>query len=92
VRFEFTDDDQIEDTQRDTHVHAETCCLGTPELASSKMEVVSRERKRTQTIRKEKTRADEDHQDDYHAITTKGVAHEKMSSPAAPILAKCLSL
>jgi hypothetical protein len=33
VRFEFTDDDQIEDTQRDTHVHAGTCCLGTPELA-----------------------------------------------------------
>jgi hypothetical protein len=42
VRFEFTDDDQIEDTQRDTHVPAGTCCLGTPELASSKMEVVSR--------------------------------------------------
>jgi hypothetical protein len=50
VRFEYTYD-QIEDTQRDTHVHAGTCCLGTPELASSKMEVVSRERKRTQTIR-----------------------------------------
>jgi hypothetical protein len=50
----MTDDDQIEDTQRDTHVHAGTCCLGTPELASSKMEVVSRERKRTQTTRKGK--------------------------------------
>jgi hypothetical protein len=48
------DDDQIEDTQRDTHVHTGTCCLGTPELASSKMEVVSRERKRTQTTRKGK--------------------------------------
>jgi hypothetical protein len=54
VRVGFTDDDQIEDTQRDTHVHAGTCCLGTPELASSKMEVVSRERKRTQTTRKGK--------------------------------------
>jgi hypothetical protein len=54
VRFEFTDDDRIEDTQRDTHVHTETYCLGNPELASSKMEVVSRERKRTQTIRKGK--------------------------------------
>ena len=51
VRFEFTDDDQIEDTQRDTHVQVGTCCLGTPELASSKMEVVSRECKRTQTTR-----------------------------------------
>jgi hypothetical protein len=29
VRVEVTDDDQIEDTQRDTHVHAGTCCLGT---------------------------------------------------------------
>jgi hypothetical protein len=54
ARLEFTDDDQIEDTQRDSHVHAGTCCLGTPELASSKMEVVSRERKRTQTTRKGK--------------------------------------
>jgi hypothetical protein len=54
VRFEFIDDDQIEDTQRHTHVHAGTCCLGTPELASSKMEVVLRERKRTQTTRKGK--------------------------------------
>jgi hypothetical protein len=56
VRFEFTDDDQIEDTQRDTHVHVErTCCLRTPaELASSKMEVVSRECKKTQTTRKGK--------------------------------------
>jgi hypothetical protein len=52
VRFEFADDDQIVDKQRDTHVPAGTCCLGTSELASSKMEVVSRERKRTQTIRK----------------------------------------
>jgi hypothetical protein len=40
VRFAYTDD-QIVDKQRDTP----------PELASSKMEVVSRERKRTQTIR-----------------------------------------
>jgi hypothetical protein len=56
VRFEFTDDDQMEATQRDTHhVHAGTCCLGTPVLvASSKMEVVSRECKRTQTTRKGK--------------------------------------
>jgi hypothetical protein len=54
VSFEFTDDDQIVDKQRDTHVPAGTCCLGTPELASSKMEVVPRERKRTQTITKGK--------------------------------------
>jgi hypothetical protein len=41
VRFELTDDDQIVDKQRDTHVPAGTCCSGIPELASSKMEVVS---------------------------------------------------
>ena len=92
VRFEFTDDDQIEDTQRDTHhVHAGTCCLGTPELASSKMEVVSRECKRTQT-----TRTGKQHEQMKTTKTTtnraKGVAHEKTSSPAAPILAKYLSL
>jgi hypothetical protein len=59
------------------------------------MEVVSRERKRTQTTRKGKhdyivktTNQD----DDYQAITTKGMAQEKTSSPAAPILAKYLSL
>jgi hypothetical protein len=52
VRVEVTDDDQIEDTQRDTHAHAGNCCLGTPELASSKVDVVSRERKRTQITRK----------------------------------------
>jgi hypothetical protein len=87
VRFAYTDD-QIVDKQRDTPVPAGTCCLGTPELAPSKMKVVSRERKRTQTIRNEKKRADEDHhRDDYYqAITTKGAAHEKPSSPAAPIL------
>ena len=44
-------DDQIVDKQRDTSVPAGTCCLGTPELASSKMDEVSRERKRTQTTR-----------------------------------------
>jgi hypothetical protein len=50
VRYEYTYD-RIVEKQRDTPVLAGTCCLGTPELASSKMEVVSRERKRTQTIR-----------------------------------------
>jgi hypothetical protein len=54
VRVEVIDDDQIEDTQRDTHVHAGTCCLGTPALASSKTEVVSRERKRTPNVRRGK--------------------------------------
>jgi hypothetical protein len=53
VRFEYTYD-QIGKKQRDTPVPAGTCCLGTPKLASSKMEVVLRERKRTQTIRKGK--------------------------------------
>jgi hypothetical protein len=43
--------DQIVDKQRETSVPAGTSCFGTPELAPSKMEVVSRERKRTQTIR-----------------------------------------
>jgi hypothetical protein len=40
VKFEFSDDDQTVDKQRDTPVPSGTCCLGTLELASSKMEVV----------------------------------------------------
>jgi hypothetical protein len=43
--------DRIVEEPRDTPVHAGTCCLGTPELASSKMDEVSRARKRTQTTR-----------------------------------------
>jgi hypothetical protein len=30
VRFEFTDDDQTVDKQRDTHVPAGACCYGDP--------------------------------------------------------------
>ena len=42
--------DRIVEEQRDTPAPAGTFCLGIPELESSKMEVVSRERTRTQTL------------------------------------------
>ena len=42
---------RIVEEQRDTPIPAGTFCLGTPELESSRIKVLSRERKRTQTFR-----------------------------------------
>jgi hypothetical protein len=77
--------------QRETHMHTCTCrdlLLGDPpELASKMMEVVSRERKRTQTIRKGKHEQMKTTKTTTKQSRQKRAAHEKTSSPAAPILA-----